>query len=221
MPGRSIEGGVPPPLPSRLPLLYFAFAHLCLAASLATLGTFPGSFTGFFYHPRMLAAVHLVTLGWITSHIAGALYMIAPMALQTRLVTNRADTVAFWAYAVGVTGMVAHFWIGESSGMVWGAPRLAWLVHEATSLAQSRLPSGAVISSCASLVPMAHITSSHFESVLLRACACDQPLKPRLAAKRDQKTVVVREETVIRESPRNGLVQPIECFAGFSHVSEV
>jgi hypothetical protein len=116
-----IDGGVAPRPPSRLPLLYFAYAHLCLAAALAALAAFPHSFYGFFYHPRMLAAVHLVTLGWITSHIVGALYMIAPMALRTRLVTNRADTFAFWSYAIGVTGMVAHFWIGELRGMVWGA----------------------------------------------------------------------------------------------------
>jgi hypothetical protein len=107
--------------PSRLPLLYFSFAHLCLAGALGALAAFPRSFAGFFYHPRMLAVVHLVTLGWITSHILGALYMIAPMALQTRLRATRADTVAFWIYALGVTGMVAHFWIAETSGMLWGA----------------------------------------------------------------------------------------------------
>ena len=33
--------------------------------------------------PRALAVVHLVTLGWITASILGALYMIVPMALGT------------------------------------------------------------------------------------------------------------------------------------------
>lgn len=104
-----------------MPLLYFGFAHLCLAVALGLLAFFPRSFSEFFYHPRMLAVVHLVTLGWITSHILGALYMIAPMALRTRLREGRADTVAFWVYAVGVAGMVSHFWIAETSGMVGGA----------------------------------------------------------------------------------------------------
>ena len=67
----------------------------------------------------MLAVVHLVTLGWITSHILGALYLIAPMALGPRLRITRADRVAFWIFAVGVVGMVGHFWIGEMRGMVW------------------------------------------------------------------------------------------------------
>jgi hypothetical protein len=107
--------------PSRLPLLYVAFAHLCLAYALGALAVSPQSFAGFFYHPRMIAVVHLVTLGWITAHILGSLYMIAPMALRTHLRTTRLDVAAFWAYAVGVTGMAAHFWIAETSGMLYGA----------------------------------------------------------------------------------------------------
>jgi hypothetical protein len=108
-------------MPSRLPLLYFGFAHLCLGVAVALLAAFPAAFSGFFYHSRMLAVVHLVTLGWITSHILGALYLIAPMALRARLAATRVDSAAFWIYAVGVTGMVGHFWIDEMSGMLWGA----------------------------------------------------------------------------------------------------
>ena len=75
-------------MPARwVPLLYFGFAHLCLAAALLALAVTPRSLLGFYYHPRMLAVVHLLTLGWITSHILGALYLIAPMALRTRLRT--------------------------------------------------------------------------------------------------------------------------------------
>src|SRR5262245_27271197 len=108
-------------MPSRLPLLYFGFAHLCLAVSFGMLAMFPFAFSGFFYHSRMLAVVHLLTLGWITSHILGALYLIAPMALRTHLRAGRADSIAFWVYATGVAGMVGHFWIAEMSGMLWGA----------------------------------------------------------------------------------------------------
>jgi uncharacterized membrane protein len=43
-------------MPARwLPLLYFTFAHCCLAAAFAELAFEPGSLAGFFYHPRMLA----------------------------------------------------------------------------------------------------------------------------------------------------------------------
>lgn len=103
----------------RLPVLYFAFAHLCLLAAFGVAAVDPLALTGAFYHPRMLAVVHLVTLGWITSSILGALYMILPMALKASLPAGRTDLWAFALFVAGVLGMVSHFWIGEASGMAW------------------------------------------------------------------------------------------------------
>ena len=105
----------------RLPLLYFAFAHLCLATAFAALALDPRGVGGFFYHPKMIAVVHLVTLGWITSSILGAVYMIGPMALRMPMPARWPDHVAFWIFAIGVFGMVIHFWIAEPKGMAWAA----------------------------------------------------------------------------------------------------
>jgi hypothetical protein len=110
---------------TRLPLLYFALAHLCLASAFAALALQPQRFAAFFYHPRMVAVVHLITLGWISASILGALYMIAPMALRTRLPARPVDYAAWALYAIGVTGMVAHFWIDSPKGMVWSAGTVA------------------------------------------------------------------------------------------------
>ena len=104
-----------------LPLLYFAFAHVCLALAFAALVVSPGLPAGFFHHPRMVALVHLVTLGWITSSILGAFYIVGPLALRMPLPAGTLDRLAFAAYAGGVAGMVSHFWIGEYSGMAWSA----------------------------------------------------------------------------------------------------
>jgi hypothetical protein len=109
-------------LPDRwLPLLYFGFAHLCLAAAFAAVALDPSGVAGFYYHPRMVAVVHLVTLGWITSSILGAVYMIGPMALRMPMPARPADHWAFGLFVAGVSGMVIHFWIAEPSGMAWGA----------------------------------------------------------------------------------------------------
>ena len=105
----------------RLPLAYFAFAHVCLAAACATLSLHPALPAGYFHHPRMIAIVHLVTLGWITSSILGAFYIVAPLALRLPMPAGRRDWWAFAAHAIGVSGMVSHFWIGEYSGMAWSA----------------------------------------------------------------------------------------------------
>ena len=113
-------------MPARwIPLLYFAFAHLCLGAAFAALAFDPRSLAGFFYHPRMLAIVHLVTLGWISASILGAIYVVGPLAFRMPLPAQRADYVAFGGFAIGVTGMVSHFWIDNTPGTAWAAGLVA------------------------------------------------------------------------------------------------
>ena len=120
-------------MPARwVPLLYFAFAHACLATAMAALALQPRSLLGFFYHPRMLAVVHLVTLGWISASILGSVYVIGPLALRMPLPARRADYAAFGAFAVGVTGMSSHFWIDSPRGTAWAAGlAAAAMVHVA------------------------------------------------------------------------------------------
>src|SRR5690606_5046432 len=92
------------------PPLRFGFAHPCLAAAFAAVALDPRGVAGFYYHPRMVAVVHLVTLGWITASILGAVYMIGPMALRMPMPARTADRWAFGLFATGVIGMVIHFW---------------------------------------------------------------------------------------------------------------
>jgi hypothetical protein len=108
-----------------LPTLYFALAHVALSCAFAAVACSPDSFGGFFYHPRMLAVVHLVTLGWITASILGSLYIVAPLALRTSLKVTWIDYTAFALVTIGVVGMVAHFWLVEYRGMAWSAATAA------------------------------------------------------------------------------------------------
>ena len=122
--------------PTRLPLLYFAFAHLSLLAALAVIAVDPRGVSGFFYHPRMLAVVHLVTLGWITGSILGAIRVVGPLALRLPIPVTRGD---YWAYAfvvIGTGGMVSHFWLETFSGIAWSAAMvLLGLVHAVVRVA--------------------------------------------------------------------------------------
>ena len=104
-----------------IPWLYFAFAHLCLAAAFAVLATRPSLPGVFFLHPRMAALVHLATLGWITSSIFGAFYFVAPLTLRMPLRPGWADRVAAACYIVGVAAAVAQFWDGDYERMAWAA----------------------------------------------------------------------------------------------------
>jgi hypothetical protein len=81
----------------------------------------PAGIAGFFYHPRMLAVVHLVTLGWIGGSVLGSIHIVGPLALRMPLRATGGDVAGFAAFAVGVLGMVSHFWIDSPRGMVWGA----------------------------------------------------------------------------------------------------
>lgn len=105
-----------------LPVLYLLFAHLCLLTAFGTVALDPRAVGGFYYHPRMVAVVHLVTLGWISASILGSVYMLGPMVLRAPMPRRRADVWLFASFAIGVAGMVAHFWIDEPRGMVWAAP---------------------------------------------------------------------------------------------------
>ncbi len=129
----------------RLPLWYFVFAHLALLSAFAAVAVAPATVAGFHYHPRMLAVVHLVTLGWITASILGALYMIVPMALAAPLPAGRADRWVFGGFAVGAAGMASHFWIDEPRGMAWAAVLAAlaalWVAgRTASALRRAPLP---------------------------------------------------------------------------------
>jgi hypothetical protein len=107
--------------PRTLPVVYFAFGHLALVAALLLVAVQPDEIAGFFYHARMFAGVHLITLGWITCSILGATYLVAPFALRTTLPADVLDNWACGAVLLGVAGIVAHFWIDSYWGIVTAA----------------------------------------------------------------------------------------------------
>jgi hypothetical protein len=106
---------------SGIPLLYFGFAHACLALAFGALIVRPSLAAGHFLHPQMVAVVHLVTLGWITGSILGAFYIVGPLALRLPLRPTWRDRAAFVSFATGVIGIVANFWIAEYRNMAWSA----------------------------------------------------------------------------------------------------
>jgi hypothetical protein len=135
-------------LPSpTLPIVYFAGAHVCLALALAVLvvrADLPGASV---YHPRALALVHLITLGWISGSILGALYIVSPLAFGVSIRARRLDALACGSFWLGTGGMVAGFWTGRYG--IIGAASVFVLVPFATigtsltrGLRRSRVPVG-------------------------------------------------------------------------------
>ncbi|MBY0493413.1 MAG: hypothetical protein K2Y23_04310 [Cyanobacteria bacterium] len=108
-----------------LPWLYFGCAWISLALAFAAILWDPRGVAGFFYHARLAGIVHLVTLGWITMSILGALYVVGPIALRMPMPAGRADALAFASVVTGIIGMVAHFWIEQFGGMAWSGLMVA------------------------------------------------------------------------------------------------
>jgi hypothetical protein len=122
--------------PTRLPLWYFGLAHVSLMVALAVVAVDPRGVSGFFYHPRMLGVVHLITLGWITGAILGAIRVVAPLVLRVSIPVTRGDYWALSFVAIGTSGMVSHFWLETFNGMAWSAGMVVLgLLHAVARLA--------------------------------------------------------------------------------------
>jgi hypothetical protein len=80
---------------------------------------------GYYYHPRLLALTHTVTLGWITLAIMGASYQLVPIVLERPIWSERLACWQLAILAVAVTGMAAHFYLGTWPGLAAAAGLLA------------------------------------------------------------------------------------------------
>ena len=64
-----------------LPLRYLVAATVAFALAALGVPWLARELTGHYYHPRVLALTHTVTLGWITLTIMGASYQLVPIVL--------------------------------------------------------------------------------------------------------------------------------------------
>ena len=76
-----------------LPFRYFVASLGFLALFGLLLPFNPGLFLGSFRTPGLLALVHILTLGWITTTILGAAFQLVPVALQVGLHSERLANV--------------------------------------------------------------------------------------------------------------------------------
>jgi len=106
---------------SNLPLFYFGAAHVSLALACAVLCVWPGLPGPFFLHPKMVALVHLLTLGWLSGSILGAFYIVAPLALRMPLPVGRVDWLMAISFTGGTAGLAWHAWHAEYDGVAWSA----------------------------------------------------------------------------------------------------
>lgn len=96
-----------------LPLSHFGAALACaLLGSLASVAAAPALAAGAFAAAPVIAVTHLVTLGWITTTIMGALYQMLPTALGCEIRWRLLAWVTGILHVLGLLGFVTGLWMG-------------------------------------------------------------------------------------------------------------
>lgn len=81
---------------------HFSAATLYLiAAAVGLVWIAPELAAGAYLSPHVAGVTHLVTLGWLTTTIFGALYQLLPVALGTPIRWPRLGHASFWTFAPG------------------------------------------------------------------------------------------------------------------------
>ena len=102
----------------RLPLQFMVVGLLALFTGAGWLVAQPDVLAVSRYAPGTVAVTHLFVLGWLCSVVMGAVYQLVPVALETRLHSERLAQGQFVFHVVGFVGMVFMFqtwnmkWVG-------------------------------------------------------------------------------------------------------------
>jgi hypothetical protein len=91
-----------------LPLTFTLTGLLALCSGMVWLALQPSILAGYHYNQYVIAATHLFVLGWICSVVMGTMYQLVPVALETRLYSER---LARWQFAFHLAGFVGMVWM--------------------------------------------------------------------------------------------------------------
>ncbi len=81
-------------------------------------------FTAVIFEPTILiraavsfktaAVTHILTLGFVSMTMIGALHQMTPVILEVRIYSYKLARLQFWIYVIGVIGLVVSFWTGDT-----------------------------------------------------------------------------------------------------------
>jgi cbb3-type cytochrome oxidase subunit 1 len=94
-----------------LPLRFVVAGLLALFCGVGIIIARPDILAAYHYNQYVIATTHLFVLGWISTIVMGAMYQLVPVALETRLYSERFARWQFVFHLAGFTGMVWMFWV--------------------------------------------------------------------------------------------------------------
>lgn len=92
-----------------LPLAFMLMGLTALSIGVIWLVENPPVLATYHYNQFTVAATHLFVLGWICSIVMGAMYQLVPVALETKLYSERIAKAQFLCHGIGFAGMVWMF----------------------------------------------------------------------------------------------------------------
>jgi len=93
-----------------LPLTFVLTGITALLTGIVWLAFRPEALATYHYNQYVIALTHLFVLGWVCTVVMGAVYQLVPVALETKLHSERLAAVHFAFHVVGFVGMVWMFW---------------------------------------------------------------------------------------------------------------
>jgi len=109
--GRRVKGSQPirATAPSvSLPLRFMLTGLVALLFSVGWIIAKPSILASYHYNQYVIAATHLVVLGFICTVVMGAMYQLVPVALETKLYSER---LAKWQFIIHVVGFIGMVWM--------------------------------------------------------------------------------------------------------------
>jgi hypothetical protein len=132
-----------------LPLRFIATGILSFLAGIGILAGHADVLTSYHYNHYVIAVTHVFVLGFGCSIVMGAMYQLTPVALETRLFSERLARWHFPAHLLGVAGMVWSFWTWNMNlvgvfGAMFAAGAALFICNIARTIA--RAPRRSVVS---------------------------------------------------------------------------
>lgn len=91
-----------------LPLAFVLTGLLALLTGVAWIIARPAILAGYHYNQYVIATTHLFVLGWLCSIVMGAMYQLVPVALETKLYSEK---LARWQFVFHVVGFIGMVWM--------------------------------------------------------------------------------------------------------------
>lgn len=126
---------------------FYGYASLAFLIAIVFIFFWAPAFTRHYFHPKVIAATHLMALGWGTMMILGFSHQVVPAVTKEKLYSSAMALLSFGLAATGIPLLVYSFytfemgWMAKTGGILMNGAVLVYLINLILSLVKSRVES--------------------------------------------------------------------------------